>query len=118
MIRCTSKSSILFILFFGTGIFFACTANPSDKMNRETTEQATSTEDSLAIIHSNEYHRVVELLSWYKKGNGLYGINSVEKYDRSNPDSPFVYIDDLEVATYLKRCRNSGFFTKNYIRND
>ncbi|MES2554747.1 MAG: hypothetical protein V4604_01275 [Bacteroidota bacterium] len=98
-------------------LFSECSTseNPSTKKNGQ---QNHSTEDSLAIVHSDEYQRTAELLTWYKKGDGLFGICEVEKYDDSNPDSLLIYIDNQAVTNYLKRCRNSGFFSKNYIHND
>lgn len=116
--KAISKKFLFSFAVIVFGIVYACTEAETTPKSEKAGSEVNTTEDSLAIIRSDEYQRLVELLVWYKKGNGSFGISSVEKYDQSIPDSHFIYIDDKEVANYLKRSRNSGFFTKNYIHHD
>ena len=113
--KATRKKFLFSFAVIVFGIVCACTDSETTLKSEKTESEVNATEDSLAILHSDEYQRVVELLIWYKKGYDSLRFSVVEKSDWSDPDSPYFLIDYLETSNHLKRYRSSGFFSKNYM---
>lgn len=104
----------IFIIIF---LLVSCTRNNKKQTLKNDITTEISTEDSLEIINSKEYVRVIEFLNWYKKGYNNLRLSVVEKEIKTDT-SYYCYVDSLEGKNLLNRYRVAGFFTEKRIRKD
>ncbi len=108
---------------FGIILIFVLlvSCNTSNKEPNNTTNSYTSSpednKDSLQIVKSDEYLRVIAFLNWYKNGYDELNLSQIETFNKRD-SLPYAFIDTIKAKKILIQYRNSGFFSDAYIKGD